>query len=177
MSFLANILGNLNLSGNWLLILVFLAAGSALGIVMGRNKLGMIIFGGYVSWLIIRAIPWPIFLGTKTIPDANVQVFIFLALILGIFFLAPYSGLAGILRTGGRGKANLWQLGLLGISELGFLASGVISFLPAKTVADLSLLALRIFYEQPMQFVWTILPLLAMLILKRRRSYSYSDND
>jgi hypothetical protein len=169
MSFLSNIASSINLGGNWLLFLVILAAGAFLGIALGRNRLGLVIFAGYFSFIISKAIPWKVFLGRD--PDVNVQIFIFFAIILGIFFIAPYSGLSGNLRISGRGRSSFWQVAILGILEVGFVINCVVSFLPKQTVTDLGALFLQFFYNQPAQFIWLVLPLVGIMALKKKRSY------
>ncbi|MFH0852150.1 MAG: hypothetical protein V1845_00895 [bacterium] len=183
MSLFSNLTQNLDLGSNWLLILVFLGAGLAYGLVLGRNKLNLITLAGYLSFAISKFIPWKTFLGNDSTPDSNVQIFIFLGIILAIFFFGPRSGFSSAVKTGGRGRAAFWQLGIMGILQIGFLVSAVISFLPVKTLADLSLAVrqiLQIFYDpsNPLaQFLWLLLPLAAMFGLKARRSYNYSDDD
>jgi hypothetical protein len=93
-----------------------------------------------------------------------------LALTLGIFFVAPHSGLASVFRVHSRGRGSLWQLLILGVSLLGFFTSIVISFLPAKTLKDLDPLLNQFFADPLPQFIWLVLPLAAMLVSRRRRS-------
>jgi hypothetical protein len=171
MSFLSDIISSINLSGNWLLILVFLAGGAAFGIGLGRNRLSLIVFSSYFSFIICKFIPWSVFLGSKGAPDVNVQIFLFFAIILTIFFAAPYSGLSGSLRISGRGRSYFWQVAILGALEVGFIVSAVISFLPEKTVADLGSLAEQFFAGRLAQFLWLVLPLVGLMALKKRRSY------
>ncbi|MDD5589964.1 MAG: hypothetical protein PHQ47_02195 [Candidatus Portnoybacteria bacterium] len=178
MEFFSAISDQINLGGNWLLILIFLAAGLGVGLALGRNRLSLMTLSVYISLAIVRAVPWTElkFIGVKEAPDTNVLIFILLALTLGIFFVAPHSGLASVLRLHGRGRSSWWQLMLLGVALLGFFVSVVISFLPAKALADLQPLLIQFFVEDLAQFVWLILPLAAMLVLKRRRA-SVMDED
>ena len=171
MSFFANILSGIDLGSNWLLILFFLATGAFLGIVLGRNKLGLIVVSGYLSFIICKFIPWSVFLGRNNAPDVNAQIFLFFAIILAIFFIAPYSGLSGTLRIAGRGRSAFWQLAILGILEVGFIVSAVMSFLPAKTIVDLGSLAERFFADPLARFLWLVLPLIAIMALKKKRTY------
>jgi len=171
MSFFSDIISSINLGGNWLLILIFLIAGAAFGMFLGRNRLGLIVFSGYFSFIICTFIPWDIFLGRSGGPDANVKTFLFFAIILAIFFAAPYSGLSGNLRISGRGRSAFWQLAILGILEIGFIVSAVISFMLPKTVVDLGSLAEGFFYNPLAKFLWLVLPLVGIMALKKKRSY------
>jgi hypothetical protein len=145
-----------------------LGAGAAIGMALGRNRLGLIIFASYFSFIISKFIPWIVFLGPKGTPDVNVQIFLFFAIILGIFFVAPYSGLSGNLRISGRGRSSFWQVAILGILEVAFVISAVISFL--KDVSVLGQFAG--FFTGPLaQFIWLVLPLVGIIALKKKRSY------
>lgn len=179
MSFFANIMDMVRTGGNWLLILVILGAGSGYGIVMGRNRLNLIALGGYFSFIIVKFLPWKelSFLGVKETPDSNIQVFLFLAIILGIFFCTPYSAFGSVIKVRGRGKGSLWQLAIFGILQLGFLASAVILFLPTKTIADFDLFFKQFFAGELARFLWFLLPILAMFLLKKRKTYSYGDEE
>ncbi len=179
MSFFANIMDIVRTGGNWLLILVFLGAGFGYGMVMGRNRLNLIALGGYFSFVIVKFLPWKElgFLNVGEVPDSNIQIFLFLAIILGIYFYAPHSAFGSVAKIHGRGKGSLWQLVILGILQLGFLASVVFSFLPAKTFADINPIFKQFFADDLFRFLWLLLPILAMFILKKRKTYSYGDED
>jgi len=170
MSFFSDIISSINLGGNWLLILVFLAGGAAFGIVLGKNRLGLIILSAYLSLIITKFIPWKVFLGTEGTADVNMQIFLFFAIILAIFFVAPHSGLSGTLRISGRGSSKFWQVAILGVLELGFLTSVVISFLSLGIQSDLGQLG-QFFADPLAQFLWLVLPLVGIMVLKKKRTY------
>lgn len=177
MSLFSDIASSINLGGNWLLILIFLGAGFVGGAALGRSRLNLILLSSYLSFIINKFIPWKVFLSPGTLPDPNVQTFIFLAVILTIFFFGPHSGFSSMIKIGGRGRGSWWQLGILGALLLGFLVSAVISFLPAKTLSDLSPLIKQYFSDPLPQFLWLLLPLVAAFVLKKKRMYSYGDED
>lgn len=179
MTFFADIMNVVRTGGNWLLILVFLGAGIGYGIVMGRNRLNLIALGGYFSFLIVKFLPWKElnFLGIKEAPGSNIQIFLFLAIILGMYFFAPHSAFSSVVKVRGRGRGNWWQLATFGILQLGFLASVIVSFLPAKTVIDLGPLFTQFFSNDLSRFLWLFLPIAAMFLLKKRKAYSYGDEE
>lgn len=149
---------------------------------LGRNKLGLVALAGYISLILTKSIPWVQlgFVDNKGVAraDSNIQVFIFLAIIIAIFLLAPHSGLGAVLKSSGRGgRGGWWQIFILGVAELGFLVSAVFSFLPKETVVDLGTLATQFFWNDLPRFIWLLLPLLAMLALKKRRTYNYTDEE
>jgi hypothetical protein len=178
MSFFANIFNGIDLGGNSLLILVFFVVGFGYGMLMGKNRLSLVMLAGYFSLIITRAIPWKTFgfFGDKG-PDANIQIFIFLAIILAIFFAAPYSGISSVIRVSSRGRSKWWQNLILGVLQLGFLISVIISFVPIKNIGAWNPLIEQFFIGEIARFLWLLFPLAALMALKKKRSYSYGDEE
>ena len=178
MSFFANIFSSINLSSNTLLILAFLVMGFGYGMMMGKNRLSIVMLAGYFSLVINKAIPWELFgLFEAEGPSTNIQIFLFLAVILAIFFLAPHSGISSVIRVSGRGSSRWWQNLILGVLQMGFLISIVISFLPDKNIAELNPIIKQFLVEEPARFLWLVLPLVGLMALKKRRLYNYGDDD
>ncbi len=164
---------NLSWSGSWdwILIFIFLAVAFVYGLSMGRNRLAILILGTYFSLIITKNLPWSdlAFIGIKGAPDPIVQIFIFLAIILGFFFLIPHSALGSAARLRGRGRSSWWQAVILGILQIGLLLAVVISFLSSKISDALSPLAKNIFVGHLAQFLWLLFPILAVMFLRRKR--------
>jgi len=171
MNFFASIQDKIGLTGNWLLILLVLAVGFGYGIALGKNRLNLITLATFFSLALSKAIPWTSFgfLGIKSAPNLSVQIFLFLAIILAIFFIAPHTGMVSVARITGRGRASWWQLGIFGILQLGLLISIVVSFLPTKTIEDLNPLFKQFFITDEVRFLWLLLPIVAMMVLRKRK--------
>lgn len=172
-------LANFSFSGSWdwLMILVFLAVALVYGLAMGRNRLVVVMIGVYFSFFITRAIPWkelPL-LELKEVPENTVQVFIFLALSLGFYFLIPHSSLRGALKSGGRRANSWWQVLILSVLQIGLILAMIVAFLPTKITASLSPLAQTIFVGPLAQFLWILLPIAAIMFLRGRQQYSYDE--
>lgn len=180
MNFSAISLNNINFSGSWdwLMVLIFLAVALVYGLSMGRNRLVIVILGVYLSWLLTRAIPWKqlIFLGLKETPSSTVQIFIFLSLVLGFYFLIPHSALRHAMKLGGKGRGSWWQILILSVLQIGLILELVIAFLPVKIMTGLSPLAQIIFVGPSAQFIWFLLPILAIMFLRGRQTqYTYEE--
>jgi hypothetical protein len=158
-------------SWDWILIFVFLAVAFVYGLSMGRNRLTVLILGTYFSLIITKYFPWNelTFIGVKGAPDSIVQIFIFLAIILGFFFLIPHSALGSVARLRGRGRSNWLQALILSILQIGLILSVVISMLEPKITGGLSPLAKIIFVNDLALFVWLFLPILAVMFFRRKR--------
>ena len=170
MNFFSQITGRFDFSRDWLMVLIFLAIGLGYGLALGKNRINLITVLTYFSLVANKAIPWSEirFLGAGYQPAESVQIFLFLATILALFFLAPYSALGSVIKMSGRGRARLWQVFILGVFQLGLLVSGVVSFLTPKTVLEFNFLA-KFFIGTTANFIWLLLPMLGMLIFKKRR--------
>ncbi len=172
-------LQNISFSGSWdwVIVLIFLAVALVYGLSMGRNRLVIVMLGVYFSFLLTRAIPWKqlSFLGFKEAPSNTAQIFIFLALMLGFYFLIPHSALRHAMRLGGKGAGAWWQVLILSILQIGLILAMVIVFLPVKVTAELSPLAQIIFVGPLAQFLWILLPILGIMFLRGRQQYSYEE--
>jgi len=180
MSFFGDIMEIVRSGSDWLGILIFLTAGAAFGVAMGRSRLNLIALAGYFSFIITKFIPWKElgFLGSKTAPDSNIQIFLFLAIILGIFFVAPRSAFSSVAKISQRSRGGWWQASVFGITIAGFLASAVISFLPAGTVSEFWPLCRKFFADDLFKFLWLLMPIVAMFVLKKSKSaYNRADED
>ena len=160
------------------MVLIFLAVALVYGLSMGRNRLVIVMLGVYFSFLLTRAIPWKqlTFLGLKDAPDSTIQIFIFLALVLGFYFAIPHSALRYAMKLGGKGRGAWWQVLILSVLQIGLILAMVIAFLPVKISAGLSPLARTIFVGPLAQFLWIFLPILAIMFLRgRQQQYSYDE--
>ncbi len=159
-------------SSGWIMLLIFLGVALIYGLSMGRNRLVVMILGTYFSYILARAIPWKelTFLGIKEAPDSAVQIFIFLALILGFYFLIPHSSFHSALRIQRR-HSCWWHSLIFSVLQIGLILQIVIGFLPGKVAAGLSPLAQLMFSGQTAQFLWLFLPILALMFLRSRQQY------
>lgn len=158
---------------NWTAIFIFLAVAFLYGLSMGRNRLIAVTLGTFFSFILAKNIPWKELdiLGFKEAPSPSVQIFIFLALILGFYFLIPHSSLRHTFKLGGKNKGNWWQALLLSIFQIGLILEMVITFLSAKALNNLNPLAKAVFFGDGQRFFWFLLPILALMFLHSKGHY------
>jgi len=158
-------------SWDWLIILIFLVIAFIYGLSMGRNRLVIVIFGTYLSFILVNYFPWSSlsFASPKTEPSSTVQIFAFLAIILAFYFLIPHSALGSSLKLRGRGKASWWQALFLSFLQMGLIVAIVVGFLPQTIVNGLSQLAKIIFVGSLSKFLWLLLPVVAIMLIRRRK--------
>ncbi len=156
------------------IILIFLIAVLVYGFFLGRNRMIILLLSSYFSLVISQVIPWSRisslgWLGIGQQPSASLKISVFVGLILLFYFLIPRSILSSALRIKKRGEAAWWQLFILSIVQLGLLATIIFSFLPGQAVADFTPLVKKIFIGSEAQFIWLTLPILFMVLMRRKR--------
>lgn len=175
---LQNLLSNFQVgsASGWdlFIILVFLAGVFIYGFLLGRNRIVVLLLGAYFSLAITEVLPWPKltslgWLGVGKTPSPSLKIFIFLGLILLFYFFIPRSILSSTLRVRKRGGASWPQLSILGLAQLGLLAAVILSFLPNEVITDLMPFLKKIFIGPEARFVWITLPILVMVLMKRKK--------
>jgi len=156
------------------IILIFLIAVLVYGFFLGRNRMIILLLSSYFSLIISQVIPWSRisalgWLGIGQQPSASLKILVFVGLILLFYFLIPRSVLSSALRIKKRGEAVWWQLFILSIIQLGFLAAIVFSFLPGQAVADFTPLVKKMFIGPEAQFIWFTSPILFVVLMRRKR--------
>jgi len=155
--------------------LILLVAILVYGLFLGRNRMIIILLSSYFSFLIIQNIPWWKlssigWLGVDQNPSSSLRIILFLGIILLFYFLMPRSVLTSALRVKKRGLASWWQLFLLSIVQIGFLAMIILAFLPLEAVSNLAPNIRKLFIGPEAQFVWITLPILTMLLMRKHKS-------
>ena len=171
-----NLLSTAGFTFSWdLLIIIAAIIGVVLyGFTSGKNKIFTFLLSTYFSFLIVEFLPWKD-LGAylnykKDFPSATFEIFVFLALIVAFCFLFPNSALGSSLRLGRTGRSSWYQVIIFSILQVGVLASAVLSFLPAKNLPDLNSLVKQLFIGQTPLFIWILLPILGIILLRKGRA-------
>ena len=167
---------SLSASWDWIIVLAFVAVALIYGLSMGRNRLVIIILGTYFSFLLVNYFPWQFLdsIDLKQTPTSTIQIFLFLAIILAFYFLIPHSALGSALKLRGRGRANWWQSLLLSFVQIGLILSIITGFLPENISSGISPFAKIIFVGDLARFLWLLLPIVAIMFL-RKRGYEIAD--
>ena len=157
------------------IVLIFLIAVMVYGLFVGRNRMVVILISSYFSFLIVQNIPWWKlssfgWLGIEQSPSSSLRIILFLSIILLFYFLMPRSILTSVFRLKKRGIASWWQLFLLSIVQVGLLAMVILSFLSDDAILNLGSIIKRLFIGPEAQFVWITLPILTMVLMRKKKS-------
>ena len=173
--FLANL--HIGDASGWDLFIafVFLVAVFIYGFFLGRNRMIVLLLRSYFSLAITQVIPWTRltslgWLGIGEEPSASLMILVFLGIILLFYFLIPRSVLSSVFRVKKRGDASWLQLFILSIAQVGLLAMIIISFLSEEVVANLGSPIQKALVGPEARFVWVIVPILVMVLMRRKRN-------
>lgn len=159
-----------------LFLLVFFVVGSLLyGFSLGRDRIIMIMVSIYMALVAVSRLPFdPNSAGEISLQSGFVVKFsTFVGLFIILFFLLTRSALHRAM-SGSDGGGKWWQVLMLSFAQIGLVLSVVLSFLPPIATQKFASITRIIFVSRVGQFVWVMLPIVALLLIgyanTRRRS-------
>ncbi|MFZ5559540.1 MAG: hypothetical protein ACOZAL_01970, partial [Patescibacteria group bacterium] len=167
MNQLANI--GLNITSWELVIGLFLIGGGFLiGLVLGRDRIFVLLLGSYISFAVMSIFPFKKLLPDLLREEENFVIIIvgFLVLIGLIYFLLSRS----ILKYRRTSSKSLFQIFFLSIFFIGIVVSVVFMFFPKDLIKAFSPIVLKIFNTQTARVLWLVIPLIFIGIFKGRHS-------
>lgn len=150
------------------IILFFIVAGFLYGLSLGRDRIIVILISIYMALAIVNTVPFlPLIETTIKVNDLVVfKISTFLAAFIILFFLLSRSAL---LRTvaSADSQGSWWQVIIFSILHIGLLISITLTFLPKEIVEkNLSVLTQMIFVGDWARFLWIVMPVVMMALLK-----------
>jgi len=166
MNQLANL--GLNITSWEMVILLFLIGGGfLLGLLLGRNRVFLILLSSYISFALMTVIPFKKIFPSLIDEEENfvVLIVIFLVLIGIIYFLLSRS-----LRKSLRGAANksLFQVFFLTIFFIGIVLCVIFTFFPEDLIKAFSPIILEIFNTSTARILWLVIPLIFVGIFRSK---------
>lgn len=169
-------LAQLNLaSPTWdlFIILFFLVFSLLYGFSLGRDRIIAIIVAIYMALAVVSNAPFLRTLDGQTVRIAlgstiAFRVTFFLSVFLVIFFLVSRSAIMGVLGSS-ESTSSAFQVMLFSILHVGLLLSVTLSFLPREIADRFAPLTRAIFLSDVGRFCWIVLPVIAMMMVRRPR--------
>lgn len=169
-------LDQLNFSSpTWdLFIFLFFVVFSLLyGFSLGRDRIIAIIVSIYMALAVVSAAPFLTSLEGQTVhvaigPYFAFRVTLFLGVFLLIFFFLSRSAVMGTLGSVDS-QGRLWEVILFSFLHVGLLISVTLSFLPKIITDQFAFLTRMVFLSEIGKFVWVVLPIAAMVLVRRPR--------
>ncbi len=161
-------LANLNITSWELIIVLFLIGGGfLLGLLLGKDKLFLMLFGSYVSSALLSVIPlrkmFPDFFGKEE--NFVVLIVLFLFLIGIVYFLFSRSILGGRKKIG----KSFFRKFFYGLFLVGIILSMIFSFFPQDLIDKFSSLTLKIFNTSIARTLWFVIPLIFVGIFRNKK--------
>ncbi len=164
------------------IVLFFVVAALLYGLSLGRDRIIVILVSIYMSLAIVEHAPFisdPNF--QNNINNAISQVFVFrisafLFVFIFLFFMLTRSALVKTIASSDS-SGPWWQVLLFSILHVGLIVAITLSFLPPEATKNLAPLTRQLFATPNAKFVWIILPIIAMVVLKggasENKKYKY----
>jgi len=159
---------NLNITSWEIIVFAFLFAGGfLLGLMLGKDKLFLMLLGGYVSSAILSIVPLKKLLPSVFNIEENfvVTIVLFLLLIGIVYFIFSKS----ILKAKRKISRAIFQTFFYGIFLVGIIVSMIFSFLPADLISQFSSLPLQIFNTTLARVLWFVIPLIFVGIFRSKK--------
>lgn len=160
------------------IILFFLIAGFLYGLSLGRDRIIVILVSIYMALAVVNTAPY---IGNVATEIGFSQLFVlrisaFLAVFIILFFLLARSALLQTIVTSDS-HGSWWQVLLFSFLHVGLLIAITLSFLPPEASKNLAPLTRRMFVTDTARFVWILLPIVAMILVKggaaQKKKYKY----
>jgi hypothetical protein len=152
------------------IFIFFIVVAFLYGMSLGRDRIIVIMVAIYMALAVINTAPYLNTLSGKEISinlgqNFAFKVTLFLGVFIILFFLLSRSALSKTF-SGSSGAGSWWQVILFSFLHVGLLISVILSFLPAQTAEHLLPITRQIFTSQLGKFLWIVMPIGAMLLLK-----------
>lgn len=159
---------SLNIASWEIIVFAFLFAGGfLLGLMLGKDKLFLMLLGSYVSSAILSIVPLKKLLPSIFNIEENfvIMIVLFLLLIGIVYFIFSKS----ILKAKRKTSRAFFQTFFYGIFFVGIVVSMVFSFLPADLISQFSSLPLEIFNTSLARVLWFVIPLIFVGIFRNKK--------
>ncbi|HAH04186.1 MAG: hypothetical protein UV78_C0075G0006 [Parcubacteria group bacterium GW2011_GWA2_43_17] len=150
------------------IILFFLAASLIYGLSMGRDRAIVVIVSIYMALAVVDYAPFAenLIKGTAIEQFFLFKITSFVAVFILLFYLLAQSALLNTIASRSATR-SWWQAILFSFLQVGLLISIVLSFLPAQSLAVFSGFTQKIFMTDSARFVWIIMPIILMALIKK----------
>lgn len=148
------------------MILFFVTATFLYGLTLGRARVVVQIVASYMTVALLASAPFLGKLEART-PLNHTLFYLaaFLAVFLILFLLLSRSAFHQHLSEG---RGAWWDVLILSVVQIGFLASIILSSMSGWALGHLSPVTRTVFTSGPAPFIWTVLPIGALVIIRGR---------
>jgi len=149
------------------IILFFVIATFLYGLTLGRARVVVQIVSSYMTMALLAAAPFMDKVEARTPLNHTVFYLIaFMTVFVLLFLLLSKSAFHQHLSEG---KGTWWDVLVLSVVQIGFLTSIVLSSMSGFALGHVSGITQIVFAKQPAPFIWTVLPIGALVVIRGKR--------
>jgi predicted neutral ceramidase superfamily lipid hydrolase len=149
------------------IILFFVIATFLYGLTLGRARVVVQIVSSYITMALLASAPFLDKVEARTPLNHTIFYLIaFLAVFTILFLLLSKSAFHQHLSEG---RGSWWDILLLSVVQVGFLTSIILSSMSGFAIGHLSGITRVVFANEPAPFIWTVLPVAALIVIRSKR--------
>ncbi len=149
-------------------ILFLFVAAFLLGLTMGRNKIIILLISIYIAIVVINFFPFgDIFDKPKTDENFVYPIAVFVVIVFVFFILLSNSALKKVLKK--KGDKSVFWIILFSLFYISLFLSVVLSYFPGDLVDTFNPITQKVFMSEFAKFLWAIVPVLGMAVLRKRK--------
>lgn len=151
-------------------LIFFVAASFIFGLSLGKGRIITIMVALYMTMAVLAAAPFlkaPAEASIAINQVVAIKVTAFIAVFLGIFFLLSRTALISTI-VGAEDQGSALQIIIFSFLLVGLLINTVVTYVPFFDINTMSPMAKLAFGSEYARFAWTIAPVLAMLLFRRK---------
>jgi hypothetical protein len=152
------------------IILFFVIATFLYGITLGRARVVVQIVCSYMTMALLSAAPFMKKIEALTPLSHTVFYLVaFMTIFVLLFLLLSKSAFHQHLSEG---RGTWWDVLVLSVVQIGFLTSIALSSMTGLSLGHLSGITQVVFAKAPAPFIWTILPIAALVVIRGKKKES-----
>ncbi len=149
------------------IVLFFIVAAFLYGISLGRDRIIVILVSIYMALAVVNSVPYL----SDTTTEVGIErlfvlrISIFVGVFIALFVLLSQSALRKTIASSDK-SGRWWQIFVFSILHVGLLITLILSFLPPDFPDQLAPLTRTIFATDLARFIWIVLPIITMILLR-----------
>jgi hypothetical protein len=148
-------------------ILFFVVATFLYGLTLGRARVVVQIVSSYMTMALLASAPFLDKIEARTPLNHTIFYLVAFAVVFVLLFLLLSRSAFHQHLSEGRGA--WWDVLLLSVVQIGFLTSIVLSSMSGWALGHMSGITRTVFANGPAPFVWTVLPIGALVVIRGKR--------
>jgi len=149
------------------IILIFIIATFLYGLTLGRARVVVQIVSSYMTMALLASAPFLDKIEART--PLNHTIFYLVAFLVVFVLLFLLLSKSAFHQHLSEGRGSLGDVLVLSVVQVGFLTSIVLSSMSGFALGHLSGITQTIFAKPPAPFIWTVLPIAALILIRGKK--------